>query len=239
MSVHYGGSQTTPSKKSSSGNKQGQHANGMKAPSKFKTITKGTLADPKEKDDYLSGAMDSIFSKQGAANIENLTIPSLLGTVLKPLFKVGSEKTRDYFTDKVLNQKRGFTTKSGRTIRSADWKTMTHTEREGIFKSYMEGRMSGRTDAYGNVYMGKGEGAGASPSSQKKSTTTSGTTGTTGATGSQVATTEKKEELIARGAGTKKSSTIMTSVAGLEDEANVSQATLGGTIMRNKKKKYA
>lgn len=212
------------------------HASGMKAPSKFKTVTKGTLSDPKEKYDYKSGAMGEVFRKQGASNIENITVPSVFGTILKPYFKEGSIGTRDYFTDKVLKQKRGFKTKSGRIIRSSDWANMTHTEREDIYESYLEGRMSGRTDAYGGVYIGKDYGVDRDSKFQKKSTTTSGAI-MRGQT--KVDITKKKEELIVRGEGAKKSQTVMTSMQGItEDEANISQATLGGTIMRNKKKKY-
>ena len=63
MAKDYGPYSSSPSKKSSSSNKKGHHANGMKAPSKFKTDYKSALADPLEKDDYKSGAMDSIFKE--------------------------------------------------------------------------------------------------------------------------------------------------------------------------------
>ena len=145
----------------------------QKSQPKYNKFSTTILKQEKEKDDYKSGAMDLLFKKQGAINIENTKMFGVTAA-LKPFFKWGSEKTRDYFTGKVLNQKRGFTTKLGKTIRYADWKTMKHKERESIYKSYMEGRMSGRTDAYGNVNTHYAQGDG--PPQQQKQATTTGQT---------------------------------------------------------------
>ena len=54
----------------------------------------------------------------------------------------------------------------------------------------------------------------------------------------EIVLTKKQKLAKARGSGHGTRSTVMTSIVGDEYEANVAQATLGGTIMR-KKKKYA
>jgi len=54
----------------------------------------------------------------------------------------------------------------------------------------------------------------------------------------EIVLTKKQKLAKASGSGHGTKSTVMTSMVGDEDEANVAQTTLGGTIMR-KKKKYA
>ena len=58
--------------------------------------------------------------------------------------KFGPLNTRDFFTDKVLGS-RNF-----RNMTKEQFANLTNKEQEELFDSYMEGRMSGLTDAYGN-----------------------------------------------------------------------------------------
>ena len=58
--------------------------------------------------------------------------------------KFGPLNTRDFFTDKVLGSK------NFANMTKEQFANLTNKEQEELFDSYMEGRMSGLTDAYGN-----------------------------------------------------------------------------------------
>jgi hypothetical protein len=61
----------------------------------------------------------------------------------KPL-QAGSKVTRDFYTDKVLGSKNF----KGQT--KTEFLSMSATDQEKQYKSYIDNRTSGRTDAYGN-----------------------------------------------------------------------------------------
>jgi hypothetical protein len=67
--------------------------------------------------------------------------------------KFGPLNTRDFFTDKVLGSR------NYRDLTKEQFSNLTPEEQEDIFDSYMESRMSGATDAYGNP-IDRGEGGG-------------------------------------------------------------------------------
>jgi len=116
---------------------------------KTKSVTAGTLSDPREKDD--TAAKMDLFRNQGATNIKNTPMVGA-GAILKPAFQAGSKITRDYFTEKVLG-KGGYkgTTKQ-------DFERMSRTAQESMYKGYITGRTSGKTDAMGREIISTGSG---------------------------------------------------------------------------------
>ena len=102
-----------------------------------------------EKDD--TAAKMDLFRNQGATNIKNTPMVGA-GAILKPAFQAGSKITRDYFTEKVLG-KGGYkgTTKQ-------DFERMSRTAQESMYKGYITGRTSGKTDAMGREIISTGSG---------------------------------------------------------------------------------
>ena len=100
-----------------------------------------------EKDD--TAAKMDLFYERGATKIkEGVKTPSLAVNagvaLLSGPLQAGSRKNREFFTDKVLGSKnyKG-TTKD-------DFQKLSATQQESMYKDYMSGRQSGKTDAYGN-----------------------------------------------------------------------------------------
>ena len=91
--------------------------------------------------------VDTSFDERGKLKIEEqvgkVTTPFVAKVLSGPL-KAGSKVNRDFFTDKVLGSK------NYRGTSKADFEAMTVSQQENIFGDYMQGRMSGATDAYGN-----------------------------------------------------------------------------------------
>ena len=87
------------------------------------------------------------FEHSGAEKIEKM---KLLGSVnfVKEGLKKGSIKTREFFTGKVLNK--GISHK-GTHISKTAFEQMSLEQQNEIYSSYLDNRMSGKTDAYGNV----------------------------------------------------------------------------------------
>ena len=103
---------------------------------------------------YKSNNPDA-FRNRGATKIKKgIKTPSLIVNVgakilSKPL-QAGSKVTRDFYTDKVLGSK-NFKGQS-----KTDFLTMSAADQEKQYKSYIDNRTSGKTDAYGNVNQGYG-----------------------------------------------------------------------------------
>ena len=72
------------------------------------------------------------------------------GAILSKPLQAGSKVTRDFYTDKVLGSK-NFKGQS-----KTDFLTMSAADQEKQYKSYIDNRTSGKTDAYGNVNQGYG-----------------------------------------------------------------------------------
>ena len=111
-------------------------------PSKRKYDVSGTLSDPREKDD--TAAKMSLFREQGATNIKNMKFQTPTTAILSVPLQAGSRVTRDYFTGEVL----GKGAYKGTT--KQDFERMSRTAQESMYKGYITGRSSGKTDAYGN-----------------------------------------------------------------------------------------
>jgi len=210
----------SPSKPSS---KKSSSKKSKSKPSDFTSTTKDVL---NPSDD--SAAKIHSFHEQGATNIQNLNMVGT-GTVLKPLFKAGSRSTRKFFTDKVLTSERGL---KNLGYTQEEFSKLNTTKQEEVYKKYLAGRQDNTIDAYGNPYTGGGD----APASVVEPIATKQKVGID--TQEEIVLTKKQQLAKASGSGHGTKSTIMTSMVGDEEEANVAQTSLGGTIMR-KKKKYA
>jgi len=103
---------------------------------------------------YKSNNPDA-FRNRGAEKIKKgIKTPSLMvnaaGAILSKPLQAGSKVTRDFYTDKVLGSK-NFKGQS-----KTDFLTMSAADQEKQYKSYIDNRTSGKTDAYGNVNQGYG-----------------------------------------------------------------------------------
>ena len=108
----------------------------------------GSLSDPREKDD--TAAKASLFKEQGATNYQNSWMSkTMLGSILSGPAKESTRANRSYFKNEVLG-KGAF---KGTTVKDFERKTVT--EQEKIYKNYIEGRSSGKIDAYGRSLTSK------------------------------------------------------------------------------------
>ena len=130
------------SNSSSGGSGNNNSANNV-PPSKRKYDVSGTLSDPREKDD--TAAKMSLFREQGATNIKNMKFQTPTTAILSRPLQAGSRVTRDYFTGEVL----GKGAYKGTT--KQDFEKMTRSAQESMYKTYITGRTSGKTDAYGRT----------------------------------------------------------------------------------------
>ena len=130
------------SNSSSGGSGNNNSANNI-PPSKRKYDVSGTLSDPREKDD--TAAKMSLFREQGATNIKNMKFQTPTTAILSGPLQAGSRVTRDYFTGEVL----GKGAYKGTT--KQDFEKMTRSAQESMYKTYITGRTSGKTDAYGRT----------------------------------------------------------------------------------------
>ena len=89
------------------------------------------------------------FRNRGATKIKKgIKTPSIMvnvaGAILSKPLQAGSKVTRDFYTDKVLGSKNF----KGQT--KTEFLSMSAADQEKQYKSYIDNRTSGRTDAYGN-----------------------------------------------------------------------------------------
>ena len=183
---------------------------------KTKSVTAGTLSDPREKDD--TAAKMDLFRNQGATNIKNTPMVGA-GAILKPAFQAGSRITRDYFTGEVL----GKGAYKGTT--KQDFERMSRTAQESMYKGYITGRSSGKTDAYGREIKSTGDGG-------NQVVQAPAVTAPTFVEVSQSAATDAAEDsLILRKRKTKargRSPTIMTGVTGVTADLTLGKPSLLG-----------
>ena len=90
------------------------------------------------------------FIKSGADKIDNLKYMGYLG-IFKEGFKKGSISTRTWFSEKVLASDKS---KKNIGYTKSEFRNLSLAEQNKVYESYLEGRMSGGTDAYGNVKTG-------------------------------------------------------------------------------------
>ena len=98
--------------------------------------------DNPEKDD--TAAKLDLFYEKGPTKIKE-TVKGGAGAALlsKPL-QVGSRKTREFFTDKVLGSK------NYKDTSKEDFMNLSATQQEEMYQDYIGSRQAGDIDAYGN-----------------------------------------------------------------------------------------
>jgi hypothetical protein len=113
--------------------------------SKEKGIT--TYSDTKIKD-----RKKKEFIESGANKIDRMTgdLPPSLAVMSGP-FQAGSIKTRTFFDEKVLASSKA---KKNIGYTKTEFEALSLTEQNKVYDNYMQGRMSGQTDAYGNLQSG-------------------------------------------------------------------------------------
>ena len=164
MPGHFGGSHSHGDKKSnnktSSNNNIGTSLHGgstYKAPpsKKFTSYTKENLNPNND-----TAAKTSLFKQRGATKIQNMYMGA--ASITKPFFKAGSVKTRTYFLDDVLTSKKA---KKNIGYTQDEFKKLSTNKQEEVYKGYLDKRMSGQTDAFGNVNPNYGKDDGGSKQS--------------------------------------------------------------------------
>ena len=190
---------------------------------KTKSVTAGTLSDPREKDD--TAAKASLFREQGATNIDNLKVVPPSVAILKGPLKAGSRFNRDYFKNEVL----GKGAYKGTSVK--DFESMSRSAQESLYGGYMSGRTSGKTDAYGNPISQGGNGGGAIESTGQVVQAPQPVTSPTTAEVSQATAADAQESLVLRKRKTLargRSPTIMTGVTGATGSLTLGKPSLLG-----------
>jgi hypothetical protein len=189
---------------------------------KTKSVTAGTLSDPREKDD--TAAKMDLFKNQGATNIKNTPMIGA-GAILKPAFQAGSKVTRDYFTSEVLGKG------AYKGTSRQDFERMSRTAQESMYKGYITGRSSGKTDAYGREIISTGNDGGATESSGVVVQAPKVETTPTESEVSQATATEAEDPIKLRKKKTKargRSPTILTGVTGVTGSLTLGKPSLLG-----------
>jgi hypothetical protein len=94
----------------------------------------------------IKSSEDDAFRNRGKKSVSKVRTPVTM--ILGPALKAGTVVNRDFFTDKVLGSK------NYRGTTKQDFNKMTARQQDDIYSSYMSGRQSGKTDAYGNTLSG-------------------------------------------------------------------------------------
>ena len=172
------------------------------------------------------------FRNRGAEDIKKKVkkFPTPTMAILSTPFQAGSKVTRDFYTDKVLGSK-NFKGQSKTSFLS-----MSAADQEKQYKSYLDSRMSGKTDAYGNpISQGGGDNQNQGIELAKSATGTATVTGPAEIqkTATNTITTKdaKKKSADAILVATKRKSrqsTIKTSPTGLTDDYKLSKKKLLG-----------
>ena len=214
---------------SSSGGGGGRTDAGPNRTTAYKAGVGNITESGKKTASYKSNNPDA-FRNRGAEKIKKgVKTPSLAinvgARILSKPLQAGSKVTRDFFRQKVLGSKNY----KGTTKTQFD--AMNRSAQESMYKSYITGRTSGKTDAYGNT-LSQGDNGGAIASSGQVVQAPAVTAPTT-AEVSQATTTEAAEDsLILRKRRAKakgRSPTIMTGVTGATGSLTLGKPSLLGS----------
>lgn len=124
-------------------------------------LTTSTIKDQKARDKAIKEAKEQAFSDQRAYNVRRATDkgpPSLriaTNILNKPLQK-GAVYTGNFFTTKVLTSSKA---KKNIGYTKEEFDKLSVEKQNEVYSGYMSKRMSGETDAYGNVIT-RGDGGG-------------------------------------------------------------------------------
>ena len=175
----------------------------------------GNITESGKKTPLYKSDNPDAFRNRGAEKIKKgVKTPSIAinvgAKILSKTLQAGSKMTRDFFRQKVLGSK------NYKGTTKTEFDSMSRSAQESMYKSYITGRTSGKTDAYGNP-LSQGDGGGAIASSGQVVQAPAVTAPTT-AEVSQAATTEAIEDDILlrkrRAKAKGRSPTIMTGVTG-------------------------
>lgn len=111
------------------------------------TYSDTKIKDKKKKD----------FIESGANKIDRTIGGPPALQVMKGPFQAGSIKTRTFFDEKVLASSKA---KKNIGYTQAEFRKLSLTEQNKVYSNYMEKRLSGKTDAYGNQTFTGGDGGG-------------------------------------------------------------------------------
>ena len=155
------------------------------------------------------------FRNTGAEKIKKTVSKFPTPTMLiasKPL-QAGSKVTRDFFTDKVLGSK------NYKGTTKEKFSSMSRSAQESMYQSYIGGRTSGSTDAYGNTISQGGGNNTPVPTILKKTAggQTVQTTAPTEAELSQSAAADAEAYDLRKSKKRGRSMTTLTSARGLTD----------------------
>ena len=194
---------------------------------KTKSVTAGTLSDPREKDD--TAAKMDLFVEQGATNIKNLLskkyIPAGAKVLTKPL-QAGSRVTRDYFVGEVLGKG------AYKGTSRQEFERMSRSAQESMYKTYITGRTSGKTDAYGRTITQSDNGGAITSSGQVVQAPKVEAAPTTAEVSQATTTATTEEDILLRKRKTKargRSPTIMSGVAGVTGGLTLGKPSLLGS----------
>ena len=192
----------------------------------------GNITEKGKKTKSYKSANPDAFRNRGAEDIKKKVkkFPTPTMAILSTPFQAGSKVTRDFYTDKVLGSK-NFKGQSKTSFLS-----MSAADQEKQYKSYLDSRMSGKTDAYGNpISQGGGDNQNQGIELAKSATGTATVTGPAEIqkTATNTITTKdaKKKSADAILVATKRKSrqsTIKTSPTGLTDDYKLSKKKLLG-----------
>ena len=121
-----------------------------------KVSTYGERKVKSNKGDFIQSGADTIEKNIKIDSITDFNTFKVIGNLLEAPLKAGSIKTRTFFSDKVLSKKG--VTHDGMHYGKTTFENLSLEKQNEIYAGYMEGRMSGRTDAYGNPNPGYNKG---------------------------------------------------------------------------------
>ena len=123
-----------------------------------KVSTYGERKVKSNKGDFIKSGADTIEKNIKIDTITDFNTFKVIGNLIEKPLKAGSIKTRTFFSDKVLKSK-GVTHK-GIHYGKTTFENLSLKEQNEIYSGYISKRMSGETDAYGNVNTNYGKGDG-------------------------------------------------------------------------------
>ena len=120
----------------------------------------GNITESGKKTPSYKSSNDDAFRNRGKKSVNKVKTPATM--ILGPALKAGTVVNRDFFTDKVLGSK------NYKGTTKQDFDKMTARQQDDMYSSYMSGRQSGKTDAYGNTLSGGNDNNTPAPTILKK-----------------------------------------------------------------------
>ena len=183
----------------------------------------GNITESGKKTPSYKSSNDDAFRNRGKKSVNKVKTPATM--ILGPALKAGTVVNRDFFTDKVLGSK------NYKGTTKQDFDKMTARQQDDMYSSYMSGRQSGKTDAYGNTLSGGNDNNTPAPTILKKTAggQTIQTTAPTEAELSQSAAADAEAYDLRKTKKKGRSMTILTSSKGLDDKYTLGKPSLLGS----------